>query len=72
MRFCQLIEYIKKNIFLQKSCRKWSRETRSRPFKKKKKKKKNKKKEKGKKKQKIKKKKKKKSFTWDESKWSAA
>ena len=27
MKFGQLIEYFKRNIFLQKSCRKWGRET---------------------------------------------
>ena len=32
MKFGQFIEYKKKNIFLQKSCRKWGRETSSRPF----------------------------------------
>ena len=34
MKFGQLIEYNGRNIFLQKSCRKWGRETSSRPFKK--------------------------------------
>ena len=32
MKFGQLIEYDKKNIFLQKLCRKWGRETSSRPL----------------------------------------
>ena len=32
MRFGQLIEYNKRNIFLLKSCGKWGRETRSRPL----------------------------------------
>ena len=32
MKFGQLIEYNKRNIFLQKSCRKWGRETSSRPL----------------------------------------
>ena len=32
MKFGQLIEYNKKNIFLQKLCRKWGRETSSRPL----------------------------------------
>ena len=31
MKFSQVIEYNKKNIFLQKSCRKLGRETSSRP-----------------------------------------
>ena len=31
MKFGQLIEYNKTNIFLQKSCRKWDKETGSRP-----------------------------------------
>ena len=31
MKFGQFIEYDKKNIFLQTSCRKWGRETSSRP-----------------------------------------
>ena len=32
MKFGQLIEYSKKNIFLQKLCRKWGKETSSRPL----------------------------------------
>ena len=32
IKFGQLIEYNKKNIFLQKLCRKWSKETSSRPL----------------------------------------
>ena len=32
MKFGQLIEYNKINIFLQKLCRKWGRETSSRPL----------------------------------------
>ena len=32
MKFGQLIEYNKRNIFLQKLCRKWSKETSSRPL----------------------------------------
>ena len=32
MKFGQLIEYNKRNIFLQKLCRKWDRETNSRPL----------------------------------------
>ena len=32
MKFGQLIEYNKKNIFLQKLCRKWGRKTSSRPL----------------------------------------
>ena len=32
MKFDQLKEYHKRNIFLQNSCRKWSRETSSRPL----------------------------------------
>ena len=32
MKFGQLIEYNKRNIFLQKLCRKWGRETSSRPL----------------------------------------
>ena len=32
IKFGQLIEYNLKKIFLQKSCRKWGRETRSRPL----------------------------------------
>ena len=32
MKFGQLIKYNKRNIFLQKSCRKWGRETSSRPL----------------------------------------
>ena len=32
MKFGQLIEYNKSNKFLQNSCRKWGRETSSRPF----------------------------------------
>ena len=32
MKFGQLIEYNKRNIFLQKLCGKWSRETSSRPL----------------------------------------
>ena len=32
MKFGQFIKYSKKNIFLQKSCRKWGRETSSRPL----------------------------------------
>ena len=32
MKFVQLIYYNKRNIFLQKSCKKWERETSSRPF----------------------------------------
>ena len=31
MKFDQLIEYNKRNIFLQKLCRKWGKETSSRP-----------------------------------------
>ena len=31
MKFTQLIEYNNKNIFLQKLCQKWGRETTSRP-----------------------------------------
>ena len=32
MKFGQLIEYNKRNIFLQKLCRKWDKETSSRPL----------------------------------------
>ena len=32
MKLGQLIEYNKRNIFLQKTCRKWVRETSSRPL----------------------------------------
>ena len=32
MKFSQLIEYNKRNIFAQKLCRKWGRETSSRPL----------------------------------------
>ena len=32
MKFGQLIKYNKRNIFLQKSCRKWGRDTSFRPF----------------------------------------
>ena len=32
MKFGQLIEHNNRNIFLQKSCRKWGRETSSRPL----------------------------------------
>ena len=32
MKFGQLIEYYKTNIFLQKLCRKWSKESSSRPL----------------------------------------
>ena len=32
MKFGQLIEYNKRNIFLQKLCRKWGKETSSRPL----------------------------------------
>ena len=32
MKFGQLIEYTKKNIFIQKACEKWGRETSSRPL----------------------------------------
>ena len=32
MKFGQLLEYNKRNIFLQKLCRKWGKETSSRPF----------------------------------------
>ena len=32
MKFGQLIEYNKQNIFLQKLCRKWGKETSSRPL----------------------------------------
>ena len=32
MKFGQLIEYSKRNIFLQKLCGKWGRETSSKPF----------------------------------------
>ena len=32
MKFGQLIEYNKINIFLQKLCRKWGKETSSRPL----------------------------------------
>ena len=32
MKFGELIEYNKRNIFLQKLCGKWGRETSSRPF----------------------------------------
>ena len=32
MKFGQLIEYNKRNIFLQKLCGKWDRETSSRPL----------------------------------------
>ena len=32
MKFGQVIEDNKRNIFLQKPCRKWVRETSSRPF----------------------------------------
>ena len=32
MKFGQLIEYKKRNIFLQKLCGKWGRETSSRPI----------------------------------------
>ena len=39
MKFGQLIEYNVRNVFLQESCRKWDRETNSRPISKKKKKK---------------------------------
>ena len=31
MKFGQVIEYNNRNIFLQKSCRKWGRETSPRP-----------------------------------------
>ena len=31
MKFVQLIEYSKRNIFLQKLCRKWGKETSSGP-----------------------------------------
>ena len=39
MKFGQLIEYSKINIFLQNLCRKWGKQTSSKPFLKKKKKK---------------------------------
>ena len=32
MKSDQLIEYNKRNIFLQKLCRKWGKDTSSRPF----------------------------------------
>ena len=32
MKFCQLVEYDKRNIFLQKLCGKWGSETSSRPI----------------------------------------
>ena len=32
MKFGQLIEYNKRNIFFQKLCRKWGKETSCRPF----------------------------------------
>ena len=32
MKFCQLIEYNKRNIFLQNLCRNWGKETSSRPL----------------------------------------
>ena len=32
MKFGQLLEYNKRNIFLQKLCRKWDKETSSRPL----------------------------------------
>ena len=32
MKFGQLIEYTKRNIFLQKLCRKWGKETSSGPL----------------------------------------
>ena len=32
MKFGQLIKYDKRNIFLQKLCRKWGKETSSRPL----------------------------------------
>ena len=32
IRFCQLVEHNKRNILLQKSCRKWGRETDPRPL----------------------------------------
>ena len=32
IKFGQLIEYNKRNIFLQKLCRKWGKETSSRPL----------------------------------------
>ena len=32
MKFGQLIEYNKRNIFLQKLCRKWGKETSSKPL----------------------------------------
>ena len=32
MKFGQLLEYNKRNIFLQKLCRKWGKETSSRPL----------------------------------------
>ena len=32
MKFGQLIEYIKRNIFLQKLCWEWGKETSSRPL----------------------------------------
>ena len=32
MKFGQLIEYNKRNIFLQKLCRKWGKKTTSTPF----------------------------------------
>ena len=32
MKFGELIEYNKRNIFLQKLCRKWGRETSSKPL----------------------------------------
>ena len=32
MKFGQLIEYYKKNIFFQNLCRKWVKETNSRPL----------------------------------------
>ena len=31
MKFGELIEYNKRNVFLQKSCKKWDRENSSRP-----------------------------------------
>ena len=32
MKFAQLIEYIKRNIFLQNLCGKWGKDTSSRPL----------------------------------------
>ena len=32
MKFGQLVDYNKRNIFLQKLCRKWGKETSSRPL----------------------------------------